>query len=218
MASTTAQKLRIKEGYTLLSLHAPADFKKKLGALPADVKISSAAKKFDQVHWFVKDKAQLDEELANVLSLVTNHVVCWIYYPKGSSKMQTDLTRDEGWDELLKHQEMQWISLISFDDTWSAFGMRQKTEMDKKKEVLPKEREIFKYIDAPKKMVYLPDDFAAALKKAKKQEAFFNTLSFTNRKEYVEWVVTAKREETRAARVKQSIERLGREWKNPANQ
>ncbi|HEU4634111.1 MAG TPA: YdeI/OmpD-associated family protein [Flavisolibacter sp.] len=217
MASTPAQKLKIKEGFTLLTINAPADFKTKLGEVPERVKISSAAKNFDQVHWFVRTKAQLDEELATVLSLVRNQVACWIYYPKGSSKIQTDLTRDKGWDELLKHKDMQWISLISFDDTWSAFGMRLKTETDKKKEKLPKEREIFNYIDARKKIVYLPDDFAAALKKAKSQEAFFHSLSFTNRKEYVEWIVTAKKEETRAARVKESIERLGKEWKNPAN-
>ena len=129
-ATTTAQKLKIKEGYTLLTLHAPATFKAALGALPAGVKISSTAKAFNQMHWFVKDKAQMEEELEQVLSLVKDDVVCWIYYPKGTSKMQTDLTRDKGWDELLKHN-MQWISLVSFDETWSAFGMRQKTEKDK---------------------------------------------------------------------------------------
>lgn len=212
--ASTAQKLKIREGYSLLTLHAPADFKKNLGPLPGGVTISTRAKTYNQIHWFVKDRAQLEAEWSQVLSLLKDDVVCWIYYPKGSSKMQTDLTRDKGWDELLK-QEMQWISLISFDETWSGFGMRPKTEADRQKQ--PKEREIFKYIDAQKKIVYLPDDFAAALKKAKKQEAFFHSLSFTNRKEYVEWIVTAKRQETRAARVKQSIERLGKEWKNPAN-
>jgi hypothetical protein len=216
-ATSTAQKLRIKEGYTLLILHAPADFKQNLGPLPDGVKISNSAKNYNQVHWFVKDRAQMNKELAKVLSLIKGEVGCWIYYPKGTSKVQTDLTRDKGWDELLKHTEMQWISLISFDDTWSAFGMRLKTEADKKKESKPKEREIFKYIDAQKKIIYLPGDFSTALKEAKEQEAFFNSLSFTNRKEYVEWIVSAKREETRATRVKESIERLGKKWKNPAN-
>jgi hypothetical protein len=31
--------------------------------------------------------------------------------------MQTDLTRDKGWDALMRHKELQWISLISFDAT-----------------------------------------------------------------------------------------------------
>ena len=217
MATSTAQKLRIKEGAILLTLNAPPEFKKNIGQLPAGVKITNDAKKYDQVHWFVKDKAQLNKELKKALSLVKDDVICWIYYPKGSSKIQTDLTRDRGWDELLKHEEMQWISLISFDDTWSTFAMRLKTEADKKKEAKPKERPVFDYVDPITKSVTLPEDFAAALKKSKKQEAFFNTLSFSNKKEYIEWIVNAKRDETRTTRVKESIERLGKEWKNPAN-
>jgi uncharacterized protein YdeI (YjbR/CyaY-like superfamily) len=63
----------------------------------------------------------------------------------------------------------------------------------------------------------LPADFGKALAKNKQEKKFFDTLSFTNRKEYVEWIVTAKREETRNQRVKESIERLSKKWKNPAN-
>ncbi len=63
----------------------------------------------------------------------------------------------------------------------------------------------------------LPGDFAEVLKKNKKAEDFFQTLSFTNKKEYVEWIVTARREETRQERVKGTIERLEKGWKNPRN-
>jgi hypothetical protein len=216
MATPTAQKLRIKERSTVLSINAPADYKKSMGPLPAGAKITDSGKNINQVHWFVKDKAQMENELKKILPLIKDEVICWIFYPKGTSKIQTDLTRDKGWDQLLKY-DMQWISLISFDDTWSAFGMRQKTQTDKKKEEKPKERPIFDYVDPKTKTVKLPDDFATALKKNKKQEVFFNSLSFTNKKEYIEWIITAKREETRNERVKASIERLGKEWKNPAN-
>jgi hypothetical protein len=216
MAFTTAQKLKIKEGNTILAINAPSGYRRSIGNLPSGTKITDSGKTFDQVHWFVKDKAQMERELKKVLPLIKNNVICWIFYPKGTSKIQTDLTRDKGWDALLRH-DMQWVSLISFDDTWSAFGMRQKTEADKKKEGKPNERPIFDFVDPKTKTVKLPDDFAAALKKSKKPEAFFNTLSFTNKKEYIEWIVTAKREATRNERVKASIERLGKEWKNPAN-
>jgi hypothetical protein len=212
----TSQKLKIKEGDNILVFNAPSSYKRSLDPLPTGAKIMDSGKSFDQVHWFVKDKAQMERELKTVLPLIKNNVICWIFYPKGSSKIQTDLTRDKGWDQLLK-QDMQWINLISFDETWSAFGMRQKTEADKKKEAKPKERPVFDYVDPKTKTVKLPDDFAAALKKNKKQEAFFNTLSFTNKKEYIEWIVSAKREETRNERVRSSAERLGKEWKNPSN-
>jgi len=218
MANTIAQKLKIKEGFTLLTLHAPENFEDQLNPLPEGVKISSSAKKFNQVHWFVLNKMQLEKELDKVLKLATKDVLCWIYYPKGTSKIQTDLTRDKGWDKLLQqHNELQWISLISFDETWSTFGFRMKTDSDKAREAKPKEREIFNYINAEKKEIRMPDDLATALKKYKQEIAFFNTLSFTNKKEYVEWIVTAKREETRKQRIEDTVERLGKGWKNPRN-
>jgi hypothetical protein len=216
MAFPTAQKLKIKNGSTILAINAPADYKKSLGELPAGVKITDKGKQASQVHWFVNDRAQLEKDLKKVLPLVKDNTLCWIFYPKGTSKIQTDLTRDKGWDELRK-KNLQWINLVSFDETWSAFALREKKDTEKTKEANVKERPILAYIDTGTKTVLLPEDFAIALKKNKKEEAFFNTLSFTNRKEWVEWIVTAKREETRKERVRASVERLGQQWKNPAN-
>jgi len=217
MANSTAQKLKIKENFNLLTINAPADFRKNIGELPKGVKISNDSKNFNQVHWFVMNKAQMDKELTKILKLIKDDVILWIYYPKGTSKLQTDLTRDKGWDNLLRHDELGWISLISFDDTWSTFGSRLKTEADKKREEKPRERPIFDYVDPKTKSVRLPDDLSAVLRKNKRQEDFFNTLSFTNKKEYIEWIITAKREETRAERVTGTLDRLAKEWKNPRN-
>lgn len=217
MATSTAQKLRIKDDFTILTVNAPGNFKASMGALPKGVQISSGAKNYNQVHWFVMKKSQMENELSKVLKLVKGDVICWIYYPKGSSGIQTDLTRDKGWDALLRHNELQWISLISFDDTWSTFGFRMKTDADKKKDAVPKEREIFNWVNPQTKEVRLPDDFSTSLNKNKKQQDFFDTLSFTNKKEFIEWIVTAKREETRNERIKGTIERLSKGWKNPRN-
>ena len=219
MANSIANKLKIKQGYSLLTIHAPDNFKKGLGALPAGVKISDNIKTYDQVHWFVMNMAQLEKEMSRLMKLVKPEVIVWVYYPKGTSKIQTDLTRDKGWDCLLSEgDKLTWISLISFDDTWSVFGFRAKSQADRKKEEKPKaEREIFNWVNPQTKEVKLPDDFTAVLKKNKKQAEFFNTLSFTNKKEYIEWIVTAKREETRNERLTGTIERLGKQWKNPRN-
>jgi Bacteriocin-protection, YdeI or OmpD-Associated len=218
MPNTISDKLKIKEKNILLTLNAPADFIKGLQGLPAGVKITDTGKDYNQVHWFVKNKAQLEKEMSKVMKLVKPGVVVWVYFPKGTSKLQTDLTRDKGWDCLLAEgDKLTWISLISFNDTWSTFGLRPKTEADKKKEDKLQVREIFNWVNPKTKEVKLPDDLATALKKNKKQSDFFNTLSFTNKKEYLEWIVTAKREETRIERIKGTMERLGKGWKNPAN-
>ncbi len=219
MATSIAGKLRIRENFSLLTLNAPAGFEKGLKGLPEGVTISENGKKYNQVHWFVHNRAQLEKEMSRVMKLVKPEVTVWVYYPKGSSGMQTDLTRDKGWDCLLAESDkLTWINLISFNDTWSVFGFRAKTETDKKKEAKGKpEREIFNWVNPKTKEVKLPADLEGALKKNWKQAAFFESLSFTNKKEYLEWIVTARRPETRAERIKGTIERLGKQWKNPRN-
>lgn len=218
MANSISDKLKIKSKFTLLTINAPSDLKKDLMGLPAGVKITESGKDYNQVHWFVKNKAQLEKEMSKVMRLVKPEVVVWVYYPKGTSGIQTDLTRDKGWNCLLAEgDKLTWISLISFNDTWSTFGFRPKTEADIKKESKPQVRDIFNWVNPKTKEVKLPDDLASIFIKHKKESDFFNNLSFTNKKEYIEWIVTAKREETRKERLKGTIERLAKEWKNPRN-
>jgi len=165
MSNSISKKLKVKESDVLLTVDAPSNFKAAIGALPAGVKILSKGEKYSQLHWFVTNKEQLEKELNKMLRLLKQDVLLWIYYPKGTSKIQTDLTRDKGWDELLKHNELHWINLVSFDETWSAFACRFKTEKDVKRSSTPKKRPIFDYIDPVKKIVRLPGDFSPVLKK-----------------------------------------------------
>jgi hypothetical protein len=211
-----ADKLKIKPGSVIFVMNEPKGYARAYGNIPAQVKFTDSAKGATQIHWFIGNKAQMEKELPKVLKMLSPEMMVWIFYPKGTSGIQTDLTRDKGWEKLLQH-DLKWIALISFNDTWSTFGMRLKSEADVKKEATPKKREIFDWVDPVKKTVKLPKDLADVLKKKKKEEAFFNSLSFTNKKEYIEWIVTAKREETKKERVKGTIERLGKQWKNPRN-
>ncbi len=54
----------------------------------------------------------------------------------------------------------------------------------------------------------MPDDLAMALKRAPKAQAYFDTLPPSARREYIEWISTAKREETRARRLEEAIAML----------
>lgn len=60
----------------------------------------------------------------------------------------------------------------------------------------------------------VPDFFAAALKKNKKAAAVFASFAPTYQREYIVWLTTAKREETRAQRLAQTLKALaaGRKW------
>ena len=216
MATTLAGKLKIKEGYTLLTMNAPRDFEASLSPLPDNVTVTGTGKDYQQIHWFVLNQAQMEKDLLKLLKLLKEGVVCWTYYPKGSSKVQTDLTRDKGWEALLKH-DLQWLSLISFNDTWSSFAFRLKTVADEKKAAKPKERPILDYADSATKTIRLPEDLAKAFRKNKKAATLFEQLPFSHKREYIEWIVTAKKEETREARINGTLERLEKGWRNPAN-
>lgn len=59
--------------------------------------------------------------------------------------------------------------------------------------------------DVEPRVVEVPDDLQKALSKDRKAAEFFEGLSYTHRKEYVRWIVEAKREETRRTRVEKAI-------------
>jgi hypothetical protein len=151
-----------------------------------------------------------------VLSALSNTNVIWIAYPKGTSGIQSDLNRDKGWEPILARKDISFIAYIAFNEVWSTFCIRRKTEADKRREAKPAVREIFKYADSKYKTIILPDDLKSILEKHKKANTFFETLSYSNKREYVEWVITAKREETRQNRITKTIELLLQGNKNPA--
>jgi uncharacterized protein YdeI (YjbR/CyaY-like superfamily) len=68
-----------------------------------------------------------------------------------------------------------------------------------------------------KKELVVPSELAAALKKNIKAQAAFNNFSYSHKKEYVEWISEAKRDETRKRRLATTIEWLSnskpRHWK-----
>jgi uncharacterized protein YdeI (YjbR/CyaY-like superfamily) len=59
-----------------------------------------------------------------------------------------------------------------------------------------------------KKPVTMPKELAAALAKDKKAKLAFEAMSPSHRKEYMEWIGTAKRDETRARRLEKAMAQL----------
>jgi uncharacterized protein YdeI (YjbR/CyaY-like superfamily) len=63
-------------------------------------------------------------------------------------------------------------------------------------------------LDDEPRSVDVPDDLATALAGDASAEAAFAQLLYTHRREYVEWVTEAKREETRRRRIEKTLARL----------
>lgn len=70
---------------------------------------------------------------------------------------------------------------------------------------------------APRPKLEMPADFAAALGKAKAAQQTYAAFPPGKQRDYLEWVLEAKREETRAKRIAQAVEWLAegksRNWK-----
>jgi len=62
--------------------------------------------------------------------------------------------------------------------------------------------------DTEERVVEVPADFAAALNKNKKAMEIFEKMSFTHRREYVEWITSAKKVETRENRINKAVEMI----------
>ena len=118
------KKMRLKPGMRAAILNAPPGYLAELVPLPENVELlQSAQGQFDWVQLFVQTKAELEAALPRALPALKPESFLWISFPKGSSKMQTDLTRDKGW-EGIRATDLKWVTLISVNATWSAFGFR----------------------------------------------------------------------------------------------
>ena len=121
---TLAIKMKMKPAQRAAVINAPDGYLDTLNPLPEGVEVAEALQgKFDWVQVFVKSKAELDKLLPKVVRALKPESLLWISFPKGTSKIQTDLTRDKGWDSL-READLKWITLISVNETWSAFSLR----------------------------------------------------------------------------------------------
>lgn len=59
--------------------------------------------------------------------------------------------------------------------------------------------------DVEERIVEVPEDFASAMNCSETAVATFKSLSYTAQKEYVTWITSAKRQETRAERILKAV-------------
>jgi hypothetical protein len=122
--SSLVKKLLLKPGYRYLLLNAPEGYLAQLGELPPGVELmDKPGGVFDLVQIFVKSKVDLDGLAETALQSVKPNGLLWVSYPKKTSKIKADISRDYGWESL---QEAGWggVAMIAIDDTWSALRLK----------------------------------------------------------------------------------------------
>ncbi|MFD2514170.1 YdeI/OmpD-associated family protein [Pontibacter locisalis] len=199
------KKLQLKNGQSLLLVNAPEWFGQSLVAEGHNVTVADEAPSmgaYDAVQLFVRSKEELVHFAPEAIALLKPGAMLWIAYPKKSSGIKSDLTRDEGWKPVAE-LGFAGVRQIAIDEAWSSLRFKQTSER--------KEASMFGIdipgIDRKTKTVILPEDMTKALKQANLVEEF-NKLAFTHRKEYVVAVLEAKRPETRSRRIQQAVDYL----------
>lgn len=129
LESPLAKKLKLKSGLEAAVINAPENY---VDELRHDTALSPTLNgKFDWIQLFVQTQSELESLAPQVVKALKPESILWISFPKGASKIQTDLTRDKGWDSL-RDLDLKWINLVSVNDTWSAFSLRPYKEGEKR--------------------------------------------------------------------------------------
>jgi hypothetical protein len=84
---------------------------------------SSSTKTPDVVLLFTPDTKALRAALPKIQKL-PDATALWIAYPKTTSRLKTDLTRDKGWAPLEK-AGMSAVTQVAVDETWSALRFKR---------------------------------------------------------------------------------------------
>lgn len=202
--SDLAKKLRILAGNRVLTIGAPDSFADTLGDLPEKASLSTRASGvFEVVLFFATDSKSLEKGLSRTTSLVGAETVFWICYPKKTSGIKTDLTRDVGWNSVFQAGYGP-VTQIAIDETWSALRFKLESTIERKagSVVAPG---AMKKTSTPKKAPNPADDFVQALDENEAASATWQTLAPSHIKEYLTWIEEAKKPETRTRRITQAI-------------
>ncbi|MEO7306726.1 MAG: YdeI/OmpD-associated family protein [Ferruginibacter sp.] len=213
-AQTLLEKLQLKEEKNLLIQGLPSSIEKQFVKLNFSKSVTPLLKnrKIDFALVFAVNQKQLVDILKDVVPALQEYAKFWIAYPKLTSKIASDLSRDKNWD-FVSDYGFEAVRMVALDNVWSAGRFKKAGEDEKKPENFCSTNPA-PGVDYKNRTVDVPSELQLLFNKNKKVAGFFESLAFTHRREYVEWIVSAKRDETRQKRLETTMEKLSAGKKN----
>ncbi|MBC7627201.1 YdeI/OmpD-associated family protein [Ferruginibacter sp.] len=213
-SQTILEKLQLKEERNLLIQGLPSTIEKQFIKLSFAKNITPLlkVKKIDFALVFAISKHQLRDILKDVLPALNENAKLWIAYPKLTSKIVSDLSRDCNW-ECVAQLGYEAVRMISLDHVWCAMRFKKAEQV----------KHIFEdtihseFVDKNARVITTPYELENLFIVNTEAKAFFDGLSFSNKKEYVVWINGSKKEDTKLARLKSTIEKLNNGKKNPSD-
>ncbi len=215
------QKFKVKPGAVAV-INSPKDIVNEFKSFKPVASIPAGAKAcLDFVLLFATSSKELEPLWKRIVPALKKDAVFWVAYPKKSSGIPSDLAgmSSGGWG-VYSGSPWQPVAAASIDATWTGirFKFAPNLESDRKDRSSEEVRDAdgTLVVDRINRVVYPPKDLAAAFTKHPEAKALFDRLSFTNKREYVTWIVEAKKSETRTKRVMSALEKIVSNKKNPS--
>jgi hypothetical protein len=131
--SPLARKLSLKKATRALILAMPPGYLDLLSPLPEDVTISQKVSgHYPFIQLFASQKADIQKQAPALLAHAAPDAIVWITYPKRTSGVTSDLSREEVWDAM---SPFGWrpVSAVSIDSIWSGLRFRPIADVKSKK-------------------------------------------------------------------------------------
>ncbi len=206
------EKLQLKDEKNLLIQGLPSTVEKQFVkiAFAKNVTPLLKARKIDFALVFAISHKQLKDILTDVVPALHDEAKLWVAYPKAASKIVSDLTRDSNWD-CIAHFGYEEVRLITLDSIWTAMRFKKSNPAIRASVVVEK-----KVKETEKKTITTPVALELLFLKNQAAKSFYETLSFSNKNEYITWIAGAKKETTKLARLEATINKLNFLKRNPS--
>jgi predicted SnoaL-like aldol condensation-catalyzing enzyme len=131
--TSIVKKLGLKPGMRALVLGAPSGYLDSLAPLPDGVVVSkTVGGNHGFVQFFVSKEAEIEKSKKKLLESADPGALVWISYPKKSSRVDSDLSREVVW-AAMKGTGWRPVSQIAIDEVWSALRFRPTEDVKSRK-------------------------------------------------------------------------------------
>lgn len=118
------KKLQIRSGTRIKMVAVPNDVLETLRPFPEGARLMKSGKlPFDGALVFCRNRKDVEEKALKAAKEISKDGLLWLCYPKQSSGLATDISRDKGWEKV-QSQGLRPVRAVSINDTWSALRWR----------------------------------------------------------------------------------------------
>ncbi|MFY8090112.1 MAG: YdeI/OmpD-associated family protein [Chitinophagaceae bacterium] len=218
VSASLFEKLQLVDQKSILIQGLPSSIEKLFAKLSYAKNVTPLLKsrKIDFVLVFAINQSQLLNIMKEILPAMHTNTKLWVAFPKTTSKIVSDLNREGAWDYFTE-QGFDNEESIEVDNMWNASRFKKNENFIVKAENVEavKERIELKGIEFEKKLVVLPIELERVFVKQKNLKDFFSTLNHIQQREYLSFIDSAKRADTRRRRLDTVIEKLQNGKKTP---